>query len=106
VADKYFKFDPTVHAGHLITATAVIFAAGGVYMSVQNDIAQLKKENSGYDKRISSVENRNIEQDEKWEMKYEQLAKDQSQIIGKLRDDMNAWFVRLEYKLDNKQDKK
>lgn len=105
MARQWFSFDPTVHAGHIITACAVVFTAGGVYAALQADIQALKQTADLHGRQTQGIEHENKIRDEKWQDKLEQITKEQNSSIVKLRDDMNAWFVRLDNKLDNKADK-
>lgn len=93
------QFDPTVHLGHLINFVGIIFGVGMIYAYLLSDIRALKDENIRQDHYIEKIEATNQESVSK-------LADLQRRDLEKLRDDMNAWFMKLNDKLDSKQDKK
>lgn len=93
------RFDPTVHLGHLINFVGVVFGIGMIYAYLLSDIRALKDENTRQDRYIEKIEATNQESVAK-------LADLQRRDLEKLRDDMNAWFMKLNDKLDSKQDKK
>jgi hypothetical protein len=93
------RFDPTVHLGHLINFVGIIFGVGMIYAYLLSDVRALKDENIRQDRYIEKIEITNQESVSK-------LADLQRPDLEKLRDDMNAWFMKLNDKLDSKQDKK
>jgi hypothetical protein len=93
------QFDPTVHLGHLINFVGLIFGLGMIYAYLLSDMRALKEENARQDHYIEKIESDNHES-------VTRLAELQRKDLEKLRDDMNAWFMKLNDKLDNKQDKR
>ncbi|WP_435007975.1 hypothetical protein P12x_005241 [Tundrisphaera lichenicola] len=103
---RWLSFDPTIHAGHLITAATIIFCSIGAWYGVQADISTLKDENKDRKTEIVEVKAAAKEREKATEQKFDKLVEAQQQGIGKLRDDMNSWFMNLDQKLDRKADKR
>ena len=105
-SSRWLSFDPTIHAGHIITAVTVAFCAVGSWYSLQGDISSLKSSDAAQTKRIDYVEEKNETNRRETDQKIEALVKDSNQALIKLRDDMNGWFMALDQKLDRKADKR
>lgn len=103
---RMFAFDPTIHAGHLLTVFTIIFCSIGAWYDVKSSVALLKEENFRQEKEISQLRNDQKEQTEKFSESVNALALMSRQDITKMRDDMNTWFMRISDKLEAKQDKK
>lgn len=103
---KYLSFDPTIHAGHVVTAITILFCAVGTYFGVQNDIAQLKLVDKAHDSRLADIEKHATDERERTDRKFDSLVQENNHALSKLRDDMNNWFMTLNDKLDRKADKR
>ena len=103
---KWLSFDPTIHAGHIITALTIVVCTVGAWYGVQADIAALKLENSTRKQEIADVKAEARVQERETDRKFDNLVQVQRGEVGKLRDDMNSWFMNLDQKLDRKADKR
>lgn len=103
---RMFAFDPTIHAGHILTILTIIFCSVGAWYDVKGSVASLKEENSRQEKEISDVRSDQKEQTQQLTENVNALALMNRQEMTKMRDDMNAWFMRISDKLEMKQDKK
>jgi hypothetical protein len=92
------QFDPTIHLGHLVNFAGIIFGIGAIYAYTISDINALKAENLRQDHYIER-----IEQD--YKESFLALSDLQRSEVNRLRDEMNAWFLKLSDKLDQKADK-
>ena len=84
----WFGIDPTIHAGHILTAVTIVFCSLGAWYNLTSTVASLKEDALRQEKRIDKIE-----------------AATSGEVI-KMRDDMNVWFMRIDDKLDKKMDKK
>ena len=103
---KWFSFDPTIHAGHVMTAITIIICTVGAWYGVKSDIATLTTENANRKMEIAEVLADAKVRDKENDAKFENLVQAQRGEVGKLRDDMNNWFLNLDQKLDRKADKR
>jgi hypothetical protein len=92
------QFDPTIHLGHLINFAGIIFATGMIYAYVVSDVKALKAENVRQDHYIDRIER-------DYKESFLALSDLQRSEVNRLRDEMNAWFLKLSDKLDQKADK-
>lgn len=104
--NKWLAFDPTIHAGHLITAFSIIACTLGAWYGMKTDIEMLKTENTQREKDIAAIKAEAANTNNATQTKIDGLVQVQRQEVGKLRDDMNAWFMNLDAKLDRKADKR
>ena len=102
---RWFSFDPTIHAGHVMTAGTIVICAIASWMSVQHDITDLKKGAAVRDQRITKAEERTESTRRESYDKIDRLTESNNATLEKLRDDMNSWFMLLNDKLDRKADK-
>lgn len=103
---KVLLFDPTVHAGHLINALAFFIVAIGIYYSMKYDIVALQNESRRQDAVIQKIDEERKKKEDELASNIATTALIQRQEMMKFRDDMNQWFIRINDKLDTKQDKK
>lgn len=103
---RMFSFDPTIHAGHVLTILTIIFCSVGAWYDVKSSVALLKEENFRQEKEISEVRDDQKVQTQELTENVNALALMNRQDMNKMRDDMNAWFMRISDKLEMKQDKK
>jgi hypothetical protein len=102
----WLSFDPTIHAGHVMTAITIIACTVGAYIAVVNDITFLKQENEHRKSEIhTEVESRRADIIEVKANAAELTKSVNTQFEG-LRKDMNSWFMALYDKLDQKADKR
>ena len=101
-----FEFDPTIHAGHLLTAITIIFCSIGAWYDMKSSVTLIKEENARQDKRIEELSIIQKEESEQMNDSINALALMNKQEMTKMRDDMNQWFMRLSDKLDTKADKR
>ncbi len=92
-------FDPTIHLGHLVNFIGVIFGIGMIYAYTISDIRSLKAENARQDAYIERMER-------DYKENFLKLSELQRSEVNRLRDEMNAWFLKLSDKLDQKVDKR
>lgn len=89
------RFDPTIHAGHVMTAITILFCSVGAWYNMREQVDAIKssqdRQQTQIDRIISSED-----ANQKW------IALE----IEKMRDDNKQWFMRLDDKLDRKMDKK
>ncbi|OWK42210.1 hypothetical protein [Fimbriiglobus ruber] len=105
-SSKWLSFDPTIHAGHLITACSIIVCTLGMWYGMVGDINILKLQNIQREKEIAEVKAEAAATNSAVQGKIDALVQVQRQEVGKLRDDMNGWFMNLDQKLDRKADKR
>lgn len=103
---KMLTFDPTVHAGHLINAVAIFTAALGIYYSMKYDIASLQQESKRQEAALIRIDEDRQKKEDELSQSIAATAMIQRQEMVKFRDDMNSWFIRINDKLDTKQDKR
>jgi hypothetical protein len=103
---RWLSFDPTIHAGHLVTAASIIICTCGMWYGVVGDINILKLQNLQREKDIEAIKADSLANSTIVNNKIDGLVQIQRQEVGKLRDDMNQWFMNLDQKLDRKADKK
>ena len=103
---RWLSFDPTIHAGHVMTAVTILICATASWYGVQSDIKQLKDADTVQVKRLDKVEQDEKDNRQEVDRKINDLIKDNNQALAKLRDDMNGWFMALNDKLDRKADKR
>ena len=103
---KWFSFDPTIHAGHIFIAAGIIASSIGMYYGVKSDITTLISENTSRKQEIAEVRADAKSRDKENDAKFDSLVQVQRSEVSKLRDDMNQWFMNLDQKLDRKADKR
>lgn len=103
---KMFEFDPTIHAGHILTVLTIIFCTIGAWYDMKSSLIVVKEENSRQEKEISEIRQDQKDQTQAVNESISALALMNRQEMVKMRDDMNQWFMRLSDKLDAKADKK
>jgi ATP-dependent Zn protease len=103
---RWLSFDPTIHAGHLITALTMIVCAVSTYYGMQGQIELLKLENVQREKDIASVKSEASSTTSAMNLKIDTIVSVQRQEVGQLRDDIKSWFMNLDQKLDRKADKR
>ena len=54
---KWLSFDPTIHAGHLMTVGTIIICTIGAYFGILSDITFLKQENGRREAEIAAIKN-------------------------------------------------
>ena len=92
---KWLSFDPTIHAGHLMTALTIIICTIGAYFAIISDVTFLKQENTNRKSEVAEL---------KADVSERNKATDSK--LDKMRDEMNGWFILLDQKLDKKADKR
>jgi|NOAtaT_6_FD_contig_21_4186487_length_370_multi_3_in_0_out_0_1 hypothetical protein len=92
-------FDPTIHLGHLVNFLGIVFGIGTIYAYMISDIRSLKAENARQDHYIERIER-------DYKESFLTLSELQRNEVNRLRDEMNAWFLKLSDKLDQKADKR
>ncbi|MBP3955381.1 hypothetical protein J8F10_08820 [Gemmata sp. G18] len=103
---RWLSFDPTIHAGHVLTAVTIAVSAIGIWFGMQNDISQLKLADKAHDARFSTIEEHATADRRETDRKFEGMVRENNQALTKLRDDMQGWFMVLGDKLDRKADKR
>jgi hypothetical protein len=103
---RWFSFDPTIHAGHIVTAMTMIFCAVGTYYGMKGEIDLLKVENTQREKDIAAIKSESATNAAAMNGKIDAIVSVQRQEVGQLRDDMKSWFMNLDQKLDRKADKR
>lgn len=92
---RIVTFDPTIHAGHIMTAVTILVCSITAWYNMREDIALLKKTQEQQAAQIAEITRESSDK-----------GKDIYTVINKLRDESNQWFIRLDDKLDKKVDKK
>jgi hypothetical protein len=103
---KWLAFDPTIHAGHLITAFSIVACTLGAWYGMKTDIETLKTENMQREKDIAAVKAEVVASNTATQGKIDTIVSVQRQEVGQLRDDIKSWFMNLDQKLDRKADKR
>lgn len=103
---RWITFDPTIHAGHIITVITIIGCTAAAWFGIQNDVSNLKAENANRQREIAEVKADAKAREKATEAKFDNLVQVQREEVGKLRDDMTRWFMNLDQKLDRKADKR
>lgn len=103
---RIFKYDGTIHAGHLLTILTIIVCTIGAWMQIKSDVAVLDHRSNEQESRLRDERTDREDADKDMELKIAAVIGAQRQEINKLRDDMNAWFMRLNDKVDIKEDKR
>ena len=102
----WFQFDPTIHAGHVLTALTIILCSIGAWYNITTSIVVLKDENARQEVRMTKIEDDSKTKFNEIQSNLSAASSDQRNQLVKIRDDMNSWFIRLDDKLDKKVDKK
>jgi hypothetical protein len=102
----WFEFDPTIHAGHVLTAVTIVFCSMGAWYNITTSILSLKEENSRQEVRMNKIEDESKEKFSKIQSDLTTAAIAQHQELVSIREDINKWFTRLDDKLDRKADKR
>jgi len=102
---RILNFDPTVHAGHVMTALTIIACSLGAWYDMKSSLAVLKEDNARQEMRIDKVEMENKEKYKEMQENLATIAMLQREEVSKLRDNMNEWFLRLGDKIERKVDK-
>ncbi len=102
----WFSFDPTIHAGHVMTALTIVACTVGGYIAIVSDINFLKQENDH--RKLEIREETDARRADIVEVKANatELAKSVNSQYEGLRKDMNSWFMALYDKIDQKADKR
>jgi hypothetical protein len=103
---KWLAFDPTIHAGHLVTAVTILCCTLGAWYGMEQRLAILEKQDGQREKDIAAIKADAAQTNAAIQGKIDGLVQVQREEVGKLRDDMNQWFLNLDQKLDRKADKK
>lgn len=103
---KYFQFDPTIHAGHIITVITIIFCSIGAWYDMRSSVATIKEVNAQQDKELSDLRGSQEKQNDQISQDINALAAMNRQDMIKIREEMNIWFMRLSDKIDMKADKR
>ena len=104
--NKWFSFDPTIHAGHIFIAAGIIASSIGMYYAVKSDITTLISENVSRKLEIAEIRADAKNHEAADSVKFDYVVQMQRNEVAKLRDDMNNWFMNLDQKLDRKADKR
>lgn len=89
-----------------MTAVTIIFCSLGAWYDMKSSVYIVKEENV---RQAAQIEKVDTERKQKEQSLGEQILTSgaiQNQNVTKLRDDMNQWFIRINDKLDTKQDKR
>lgn len=103
---KFISFDPTIHAGHLLTAITIIVSAAAIWFGTLNTVANHETALNKHEARMGVIEAKASAERERTDRKFDSLVQDNNQALNKLRDDMQGWFMALNDKLDRKADKR
>ncbi len=103
---RWLAFDPTIHAGHLITALTMAACTLGAWYGMKGDIEMLKVENAQREKEIASIKADAMAVNTAMQGKIDTIVSVQRMEVSQLRDDMKSWFMNLDQKLDRKADKR
>lgn len=95
IRKKIFCFDPTIHAGHILTAITILFCSLSAWYNMRAQVDAIK----------TAQEKQQIQIDKIFS-DSQLIQKDIHIDIQKLQDDNRQWFMRLDDKLDHKADKK
>ena len=91
-APRLFRFDNTIHAGHVLTAVTIAACTAGAWFSMEADIRYLKDYKDRQQQEIAELRNQVARQGE-----------DARAQIADLRKEMLDWFRRLDDKLEKKR---
>lgn len=103
---RIFCFDPTIHAGHLVTAATVLCSTVFAWATMNADLKTLTDENN---KRVQEIKEARTHEEEDRDRLEQKIVETQNAMhseIVELKNDQNAWFMRIDQKIDNKADKK
>ena len=103
---KYFAFDPTIHAGHLITAVTILCCTLGAWYGMDSRITVLERQDVQKEKEIAEVKADAASSSKDMNSKIDVIVSVQREEVSNLRNDMKSWFMSLDQKLDRKADKK
>lgn len=103
---RMLEFDPTIHAGHVLTVLTIIFCSIGAWYDMRSSVAMVKEESARQEKELSTLRTQQKENVDRINDSINALALMGRQDTSKMRDDMNNWFMRLNDKLDTKADKR
>jgi hypothetical protein len=103
---KLITFDPTIHAGHVLTAITIIVSAAAIWFGTLNTVANHETALKQHTQRMDNIEAHASAERERTDRKFDSLVQDNNQALNKLRDDMQGWFMALSDKLDRKADKR
>jgi hypothetical protein len=102
----WFEFDPTIHAGHVLTAATIVFCSMGAWYNITTSILSLKEENSRQEVRMNKIEDESKVKFSEIQSNLTAASIAQHQELISIREDINKWFTRLDDKLDRKADKR
>ncbi len=103
---RWLSFDPTIHAGHVMTALTIAVSAAGIWFGMQNTISNHDASIRHHSQRMDTIDARAAAERERTDRKFDTLVQDNNTALSKLRDDMQGWFMALSDKLDRKADKR
>ena len=96
---RVISYDPVIHAGHILTALSMALSTLVWAVILRADVAALQGD-------VATVRQQVDKNDEKNDNKIMLAKSELKESVTMIRADMNTWFVRLDEKLDNKQDKR
>ena len=92
---KIVCFDPTIHAGHIMTALTILVCSIGAWYNMKEQVNMIKSQSETQQAQINKLF-----------ANEEEIEKQIHTDIEKLQDENKQWFMRLDDKLDRKMDKK
>lgn len=115
--NRFFRFTPTISAGHLVTAASVIVVGTVAWTQLRIEVARLTDENVARKIEITKAVEKSDEDRSKL---YQKIASDHAETMADIvqsrtqaHDDLKEFqagfvqrFDRIEDKLDKKADKR
>lgn len=102
---RQWHLDKNVSVGHVVTT--VVFLVAGISWAINNEgrMRDIESAATYNEKRLTRVEQTQINQAEWIQNKLEQIRVEQREDILRLSEVLQKGFIRIENKLDDKKDK-
>lgn len=89
-----FKYDGTIHAGHILTALTIAVCTSGAWFTMQEQLAHVRYQ-------VAEIKLENKERDAQWRQDLHQINQSIADGFRSTKEDLRY----INQKLDQKQDK-
>lgn len=103
--NRFVRFNPTINAGHILTAGSVIMASLLAWAQLRSDVSVLLDENKTRKTEIELISSKR--ETDRIDL-YQKITSSQTTLDNQIKDlhtEITNRFNRLEDKLDQKEDK-
>lgn len=103
---KYVRFNPTINAGHILTALTIAITGIGAWMQLRSDVNMLTTANQARQEEIAKVELKQENDKKDFFSRMESTQTAMNQSVVELRSEITAGFSRIDARLDKRIDGK